>query len=429
VQLQLLHRPTPETWTVHALRAGCSHDLGRHHDCDHVLTDSSVASHHLRLQCGLRGAWVRDLGSGSGFEVNDEHFSAGPVWVEPDDVLRLGGTRLRVTAAVPLNRTWLGTDSAVLRLARRVDQEGDFSALPVLADALEEAGCQDAELLDHCRANAPHRDGCWVIDTLLGRTLVQPEDECLPGQPIRALLSDIHGNLEALSAVLGDVEQLGVHRLYCLGDMVGYGPNPVECLEQVRGCTLAILGNHDQGAMFDPSSWSPTAEKAIYWTRERLERVPWAWEFLGALPRSHNDNGLLFVHGSPRNPLNEYVFPEDVYNQRKMTKLFDLVPRASFQGHTHVAGIFVEQTPGEQWEFFSPEEVEYRWTLDARKVMINVGSVGQPRDADWRSSYVLLDRDTISFHRLEYDVEATIQKIYNIPELENFLGDRLREGR
>src|SRR5262245_58068145 len=86
-----------------------------------------------------------------------------------------------------------------------------------------------------------------------------------------ANLSDIHGNLEALRAVLADVEQVGVDAIYCLGDTVGYGPNPVECIDLAMDFRMSVLGNHDQGALFDPMGFSGPAERAIFWTREQLE--------------------------------------------------------------------------------------------------------------------------------------------------------------
>jgi diadenosine tetraphosphatase ApaH/serine/threonine PP2A family protein phosphatase len=156
-------------------------------------------------------------------------------------------------------------------------------------------------------------------------------------------------------------------------------------------------------------------------TRQDRER---RWEFLAERPRTHRENGFLFVHGSARNPLNEYVFPEDIYNQRKMERIFALVEKYCFQGHTHLPGIFTEDPA-----FHSPDEIDYVYHLDGRKTLCNVGSVGQPRDGDWRACYVLLDGETIRYRRVEYDIDTTIQKIYAIPDLENFLGDRLRDGR
>ena len=248
---------------------------------------------------------------------------------------------------------------------------------------------------------------------------------------MKAIISDIHSNLEALQAVLDDISKQNIKEVYCLGDVVGYGPNPRECVDLVMSCKIVLLGNHDQGAMFDPEGFNPPAERAIFWTRNQLEAAvdnrqarERRWEFLAERPRTFREDGFLYVHGSARNPLNEYVFPEDIYNQRKMERIFALVERYCFQGHTHVPGVFTENL-----EFHSPEDVEYVYQLDGRKTLCNVGSVGQPRDADWRACYILLDGETIRYRRVEYDIESTIKKIYAIPELENFLGDRLRDGR
>jgi predicted phosphodiesterase len=253
---------------------------------------------------------------------------------------------------------------------------------------------------------------------------------------VKALISDIHSNLEALQAVLADIEQHNVTEIYCLGDIIGYGPNPRECIDQVRRCQVVLLGNHDQGAMFDPDGFNPPAERAIFWTRAQLESPAESrqskedrWEFLADRPRVYKENGMLYVHGSARNPLNEYVFPEDIYNQRKMDRIFALVEKYCFQGHTHVPGVFTENPQDDLYQFHSPEDLNYEFKFDARKALVNVGSVGQPRDGDWRACYVLLADDALYYRRVEYDIESTIQKIHSIPELDNFLGDRLRDGR
>ncbi len=244
-----------------------------------------------------------------------------------------------------------------------------------------------------------------------------------------ALISDIHGNLEALESVLADIKSNDVAQVFCLGDVIGYGPNPRECIDLVMQCDLCILGNHDQGALFDPEGFNAGAERAIFWTRKMLEsgnarRNEERWEFLGELPRIQRRDDFMFVHGSARNPLNEYVFPEDIYNQRKMERIFSLVDKNCFQGHTHIPGVFTEDL-----NFLAPEEIDFQYALENQKHLVNVGSVGQPRNGDNRSSYVTLDESVVRFHRVEYDVEKTIEKIYAIPELDNFLGDRLRDGR
>jgi predicted phosphodiesterase len=246
-----------------------------------------------------------------------------------------------------------------------------------------------------------------------------------------ALISDIHSNLEALEAVLEDIRQQQITEVYCLGDVVGYGPNPRECIDRVMDCRVCLLGNHDQGALFDPEGFNSGAERAIFWTRAQLEASGGnssdrhrRWDFLGELPRNHQEGDLLFVHGSARNPLNEYVFPEDIYNKRKLEKIFALIRRHAFQGHTHVPGVFTEN-----YNFFSPEELNHEYRLTEEKAMINVGSVGQPRDGDPRACYVVLEDGLVRFRRVAYPFEQTIQKIYDVPDLDNFLGDRLRDGR
>lgn len=246
---------------------------------------------------------------------------------------------------------------------------------------------------------------------------------------LRALISDIHSNLEALEAVVEDIQKFDVDQVYCLGDVVGYGPDPCECIDLVRECDVVLLGNHDNGALYDPEGFNANAERAIFWTRAQLERedsekVAERWDFLNERPRRHKDGDFLFVHGSARNPLNEYVFPEDIHLHRKMEVIFQFIDKYCFQGHTHVPGVFTEKLT-----FHTPAELEYQYRLDGAKTMINVGSVGQPRDGDPRACYVLLEDDLVKFRRVEYDVEKTIKKIHGIPELDRFLGDRLREGR
>jgi predicted phosphodiesterase len=254
---------------------------------------------------------------------------------------------------------------------------------------------------------------------------------------VKAIISDIHSNLEALQAVLDDIAKQNITEIFCLGDIIGYGPNPRECIDLAMKCQMVLLGNHDQGAMFDPDGFNPPAERAIFWTRSQLEssgenraKREKRWEFLAERPRTFKENSHLFVHGSARNPLNEYVFPEDIYNQRKMDRIFALIDKYCFQGHTHVPGVFTESLQEDAYAFQSPEELnDFTHPLDERKTMINVGSVGQPRDGNWRACYVVLDGKNVSFRRVDYDIDKTIQKIHEIPDLDDFLGDRLRDGR
>ena len=191
----------------------------------------------------------------------------------------------------------------------------------------------------------------------------------------RALISDIHGNLEGLEAVLADIRAQKITEIYCLGDIVGYGPNPCECIDLVmEHCQVCLLGNHDEGALFDPQCFNSVAERAIFWTRDQLEGDSGdpeigarRWDYLGELPRNHREDNRLYVHGSARRPLSEYVFPEDIYNAKKIESIFSYIQGYCFQGHTHVPGVFLERPT-----FYSPEELNHVYELSDEKAMINV---------------------------------------------------------
>jgi diadenosine tetraphosphatase ApaH/serine/threonine PP2A family protein phosphatase len=253
------------------------------------------------------------------------------------------------------------------------------------------------------------------------------------GGDMIAILSDIHGNLEAITAVLADVSRQGVRTVYNLGDTLGYGPNPVECLDLAMRMQVVLMGNFDNAVLYKPDGFCRSAEESVLWARAVLDSNGTKsagssrLEFLGSLPGSHSEGDVLFVHGSPRNQMNEYFFPEDIYNEPKLRKSFMLFDHICFNGHTHIPGIILQ--PGTaKWEFVYPEECDKGFPTKERKFICNVGSVGQPRDEDPRACYVLFDGETIRYRRVEYNIETTIRKIYAIPQLDNFLGDRLREG-
>jgi predicted phosphodiesterase len=243
-----------------------------------------------------------------------------------------------------------------------------------------------------------------------------------------AVISDIHSNLEALTTVLGDIEKRSIKTIYCLGDVIGYGPNPCECLDLIIEKTKwCVLGNHDYAVFYEPTNFNYGAEQASFWTREVLEndrqdgRRNKRWSFLGELPMRRtlktklgtNTTIMDFVHASPRKPINEYIFPDDVYtNPVKVRVLFERVEHICFVGHTHLPGL------GDVYPI-----------VDTEKAIINIGSVGQPRDKDNRASYVYVDGDEVNFIRLTYDFGTTVKKIKAINRLDNFHAERLRDGR
>jgi len=248
-----------------------------------------------------------------------------------------------------------------------------------------------------------------------------------------AIISDIHANLEALTTVLDDIDRRGITRILCLGDVVGYGPNPRDCIDLIkRRCRWTLMGNHDFAVLYEPTSFNLSAESAVFWTRQELESEPDSeqrrkrWEFLGNLRIGEHFDGALCVHASPRKPISEYIFPDDVATATtKMAQIFERCDARCFVGHTHVSGVFTDEP-----NFYPAADLNSVYDFrDDEKCIINPGSVGQPRDRDPRSSYVIVTDHQVEFVRLEYDVQAVVAKVNGIAELNDFLGARLLEGR
>jgi len=256
-----------------------------------------------------------------------------------------------------------------------------------------------------------------------------------------AIVSDIHSNLAALEAVLHDVRSRNIERVLCLGDIVGYGPNPRECVDLCRRFELTLMGNHDEAVFHSRKTdeFNLRAEMALEWTRDELSRggtedeIAGRFAMLRDLPVTKeiaiDEAPVLLVHGSPRRPLREYIFPRDVRNYDKMQEIFSRFQRLCFVGHSHVPGIYTQSL-----RYIHPTELEllriYHFE-DGQKAIVNVGSVGQPRDSDPRACYVTLtdEADAVVFRRVSYDIEKTRALIREAAGLDNSLGDRLLEGR
>ena len=219
------------------------------------------------------------------------------------------------------------------------------------------------------------------------------------------------------------------------------GPDPLECVDLVRThCQWSLMGNHDFSVLYEPTNFNPGAEQAAYWTRSQFDQEPdpakrrERYEFLGQLrvrvaetvPGTDHPVPLLAVHGSPRRPINEYIFPDDCMTAPdKVSTIFERVGKLCVVGHTHVPGVFSDEP-----DFYPPAELtDATYKFNTEKAIINVGSVGQPRDMDPRACYVVMHEDRMQFVRLEYNIRETAEKIKQIPELSDWLGDRLFEGR
>jgi predicted phosphodiesterase len=220
-----------------------------------------------------------------------------------------------------------------------------------------------------------------------------------------AILSDVHANLPALEATLVDCRAQAVDAIICLGDLVRYGPDDCACVDLAREFAVCLQGDWEgQLLAADLSADQPDPLRG--WRHTTLRRlragttdeVVRRWSFLTALSPCCTQPGMQFVHGSPRDPQAEYVFPEDIYNYRKMQALFSMVEHVCFQGHTHVPGVF---TIDGGYKFQTPEDLAGDFTLTSAKAMINVGSVGRPRDGDSRSCYVILEGNHVQFRRVD----------------------------
>jgi len=267
-----------------------------------------------------------------------------------------------------------------------------------------------------------------------------------------AIVSDIHANLSAFESVLADARRRGYDTMICLGDVVGYGPDPLECVDLVRAtCEWSLLGNHDFAALYEPTNFNPVARNAAFWTRQQVfaanpaeiakaiaalearrtssegaDRIDQAEferraaylrdpksrvDFLFSIsPRHVLLDRYICVHGSPTRPVNEYLFPSDLeQNAHRIERSFRMLtlpsqtgaprPVSALVGHTHVPGFFLEDREGSdsaiEWVGVPPDVDS--WTPDENdmprgmRFILNPGSVGQPRDRDPRASYAILE--------------------------------------
>lgn len=225
------------------------------------------------------------------------------------------------------------------------------------------------------------------------------------------VISDIHANLTAMQAVLADAGHPGEDYdfVWCLGDVVGYGPDPNECIDVLRGLPhLCLAGNHDWAALgrLDVRTFNADARRAVTWTRDTLTDENLA--FLEALPTTFVLGQYTLAHGSPREPVWEYIL--DPMIAAMNFPAYDTP--VCLVGHTHTPVVF-EQTAAEQQPVAHPPEYGAAVTLNRGRRIINPGSVGQPRDSDPRAAYAILDaeKNTWEFRRIPYDIEAVQERM------------------
>jgi predicted phosphodiesterase len=228
------------------------------------------------------------------------------------------------------------------------------------------------------------------------------------------VISDIHANLTALESVLADANQFDA--VWCLGDLVGYGPNPNECIERITQLPnlQCVLGNHDAAAVgsIEADAFNPEARKTVLWTQSTL--TPANKEYLKSLPERVNLEYITLVHGSPFRPVWEYLL--DTHTATISFEFFD--SPYCFVGHTHLPVLYHLPDGRLTAQLIMPEHVS-QMTLTPRAIL-NPGSVGQPRDRDPRAAYAILDMPdyTWELHRVEYDIQSVQERmrLENLPE-------------
>ncbi len=240
-----------------------------------------------------------------------------------------------------------------------------------------------------------------------------------------AVLSDIHSNLVALDAVLDDLARApAVDEVWACGDIVGYGPQPNEVIGRLRERNVrAVMGNHDGAAvgMVEVAWFNDAAAIAIQWTAEVLTAE--SREYLAALPERRVEGSVTAVHGSPRDPIWEYVSSAAV----AAASMGAFETRICLFGHTHFPMVYAQDDDGMHETIGTPGPAA---PLPGGRVMMNPGSVGQPRDGDPASAYLLVDLDaqTLEFRRVPYDIERT-QALMREVRLPTWLAERLSHGR
>lgn len=225
-----------------------------------------------------------------------------------------------------------------------------------------------------------------------------------------AIISDIHSNLTAFQAVLQDIEARGgFERIWCLGDIVGYGPDPKECIELLRQYDhICVAGNHDWGSIgkIDVDDFNSEAAAACRWTGQQLDQQD--VDYLASLPLVTSEGDFTLAHGSPREPIWEYLVSTHV--ARFSFDYFQT--RFCLVGHSHVPMVFELLAPdGDCLVHEFPTDIPL--IIDGNRLIINPGGVGQPRDSDPRASYALYDSDhnVIWHHRVVYDITSTQQRM------------------
>ncbi len=239
-------------------------------------------------------------------------------------------------------------------------------------------------------------------------------------------ISDIHGNIEALEEAFALLTKARVDKIFSAGDIVGYGPNPSECVNLIRiNKVKSVIGNHDYAVndKYEENLFNTYAKEAIQWTRNNLSTDDLA--FLKGLPFSLSHDGFVVFHGL-LNSTSPFTYVLSDYEAWRCFK--NMEAQLGFFGHTHIAGCFIMQTSGKIVHLSGAAHLQIE-IEEGKKYLVNVGSVGQPRDGNPESALAIFDSDKMKIEivRFSYDIEKTYAKILKAG-LPSFLGERLFVG-
>ena len=233
-----------------------------------------------------------------------------------------------------------------------------------------------------------------------------------------AILSDIHGNLEALTTNINYIEDDKIDEIYCLGDIVGYGSNPNECIENIdEKCKKVVIGNHDHAVLGLTSTeyFNDFAKISTFWTRNILTEQN--RDYLASLEFTHIENDILLVHSTPSDPMMWHYILSEIDARQELNHFEQQV---CFIGHSHFPIVFHSNGFSRKSKLTLEQDVRY---------IVNVGSVGQPRDGNPKTCFCIYDDESkeVEYIRLNYDIEKTKEKIIRAG-LPVFLADRLTKG-
>ncbi|WP_372370414.1 metallophosphoesterase [Candidatus Uabimicrobium sp. HlEnr_7] len=243
-----------------------------------------------------------------------------------------------------------------------------------------------------------------------------------------AVLSDVSANLEALNAVIEDIKKQDVQKIFCLGNLLGYGPDPLPCVKILKRISNVCLHGHIEYSIFEKKyangKFNAHGKEMIDWTRSQLQANPDCWNWLLSLENIYREDRFTAAHTDPRGEEYKPIILKNILHRDELPGFFSYFEKTLFIGGNGCSWFFTEENVGKL-----ALKINNKYNLNNLKTVISVGSVGRPQDGDARACYTIFSNDLIIWRRVNYEVEKTVAKIKECSALSNILGLRLLEGR